>query len=116
MFRWVLHLAQEWTKASNVARGFQIGPLEAKALMALQNGIDPVIAKELRSAVARRGMRNFCTHEMLAKGVLSTAFSSASGPSEPWSGQLTNGSDLKLVSWLNALFCCENIVFFLIDE
>ena len=105
--------SQEWTKASNVSRAFQIGPLEAKALMALQTGIDPVIAKELRAAVGRRGMRTFLTHEMLAKGVLSTAFSSALGDSEPWSGQLTNGTDLKLVSWPHALCCSTNIVFFI---
>ena len=80
-----------------VAKAFQIGRVEAQAMMALSSGIHRDVCKELRAAVAKRGMRWFITNDAVAKGMFNTSWTSASGPSEPWAGHLTNGTNNRLV-------------------
>lgn len=82
---------------SAVAKAFQIGRVEAQAMMALSTGIHPTVCRELRAAVAKRGMRWFITNDLVAKGVFNVSWTSASGPTESWAGHLTNGSDHRLV-------------------
>ena len=82
---------------SAVAKAFQIGRVEAQAMIALTTGIHADVSRELRAAVAKRGMRWFITNDLVAKGVFNTSWTSGHGPMESWAGQLTNASDNRLV-------------------
>ena len=70
--RWTSALmlsAQEWHNATAVAKAYAIGKGEAG---------------------------RFLTHEMIAKGLFSTGFSSGSGFAEAWNHQLINKHDGEL--------------------
>ena len=43
-------------------------------------------------------MKNFLSHEVLGRGLFNTSYSSASGSSEAWVSQMTNGEDGALVN------------------
>ena len=60
---------------------------------------DPIVAN-LTEAVRLRGMRQFISHEPIARGVFNRGFTSGRDKFESWNVQLTNGDDDVLVSWL----------------
>lgn len=61
--------------------------------------VDKTIVDSLREAVAKRGLRNFLTHDLIAKGAFNQAWTSAQGPMESCVPAMTNGSDLSLETW-----------------
>ena len=77
-----------------------MGRLEAAAVAALHTKIHPTVTEELKAAVAKRGLRNFLTIELLAKGAFNEGWSSGQSATEPWVGHLTNDPDQILVPWL----------------
>lgn len=60
-------------------------------------------------------MRNFITHEAIAKGVFNEGFSSGQGVAESWSGVFVNGDDDRVEACLLNVFSfsCSKISLFL---
>ena len=80
-------------------RVFSIGKAEAGAVSNLQAHVERVIVCELKQCLAKRGIKNFLSHDILAKGVLNTGYTSASGNSEAWVSIMTNLEDASIVIW-----------------
>ncbi|CAK9022466.1 FO synthase subunit 1 [Durusdinium trenchii] len=59
--------------------------------------VAPSIVDMLSDAVKSRGMLRLLTHEVIGKGLFSTAWSSGVSPLEAWDEQLRNREDLELV-------------------
>ena len=91
--------AQDWGNCTAVMRVFSIGKTEAGAVSNLQSHVEGVIVSELKQCVAKRGIKNFLSHDILAKGVLNTGYTSASGNSEAWVSIMTNLEDAAIVIW-----------------
>ena len=93
---------EDWHSATQVARAFSIGKMEAQAISNLQDKIHPEIVQLLKEATRRRGMRQFMTHELLGKDAFNTGFSSGqSGAMFAWAVDLTNNADNELDSWFH---------------
>lgn len=58
--------------------------------------VAPSIVDMLSDAVKSRGMLRLLTHEVIGKGLFSTAWSSGVSPLEAWDEQLRNREDLEL--------------------
>ena len=80
-------------------RVFNIGKTEAGAVSNLQSHVEKAIVSELKQSVAKRGIKNFLAHDILARGVLNTGYTSASGNSEAWVSMMTNLEDASTVIW-----------------
>ena len=98
-------LAEDWENASAVARAFSIGKNEAGAVASLKLYVSDPIVANLTEAVRLRGMRQFLSHEPIARGVFNRGFTSGRDKFESWNVQLTNGDDDALVSWLLLCSC-----------
>ena len=93
---------EDWHSATQVARAFSIGKMEAQAISNLQDKIHPEIVQLLKEATRRRGMRQFMTHELLGTDAFNTGFSSGqSGAMVAWAVDLTNNADNELDSWFH---------------
>lgn len=90
--------AQDWDSASAVARAFSVGPKESQAVSNLQSRVNAEVVSDLKTAVAVRGMKNFISHDLIARDVFNEGFSSGQGPTEAWVGQLTNSADQRLAT------------------
>lgn len=88
--------AQEWHNATAVAKAYAIGKGEAGAVSALMCAVETDLLVRITESVRIRGMSRFLTHEMIAKGLFSTGFSSGSGFAEAWNHQLINKHDGEL--------------------
>ena len=97
------HIFKDWGNASALARALQIGAKESQAVSNLQSRTDKGVLDRLKSAVERRGLRQFLTHDALAQGIFNLGFSSAVGASESWQAILTNCDDNRVVPWLELL-------------
>ncbi len=93
----------DWSNQTQVAKAFQIGKGESSAVVAIMTSVsDPVRAK-ITASVRTRGMRDYITHDMLAKGCLNTGWTSGFGEAESWAEILTNNANNVLVSWFRLL-------------
>ncbi len=59
--------------------------------------VEPALVETLCAAVKIRGMAKFMTHEVLARDVLNSGFTSAHGPTEQWKEVCRNGQDGAVV-------------------
>ena len=91
---------KDWESATSVATAFNVGPKESQAVSNLQSKVSPEILAELKGAVAVRGMKNFISHDLIAREIFNNGHSSAHGQCEPWLDTLTNSGDLVLVTYL----------------
>ena len=92
-----------WSSQTQVAKAFQIGRGESSAVVAIMTSVsDPVFAK-IKASVRTRGMRDYITHDMLAKGCFNTGWSNGFGEAESWAEILTNKASNVLVSWFMLL-------------
>lgn len=91
-------IEQEWRSATAVARTYNIGRLESGAVSQLMCRVHPDVLHRITEDVKRRGMARFLTHDTIARGVFSRAFTSGVGAAESWADQLVNGDDNKLVT------------------
>lgn len=109
------HCCQDWESASAIARAFSIGSKESASVANLQTKVSRAMLSKLKSAVHCRGMRNFITHEAIAKGVFNEGFSSGQGVAESWSGVFVNGDDDRVEACLLNVFSfsCSKISLFL---
>ena len=82
-----------------MARAFEIGKGEAAAVFELLQKVPPTVAEKLESSVRTRGMTRLLNHDVIGKGTLSLGYTSAIGSLDAWTEALTNGANLKLVSW-----------------
>ena len=89
---------QEWDDALSVARAFSIGRAESEAVSNLMERVSKEVVSELKEASRCRGMRQWLTHEVIAKDAFNKGWSSGSGPFAAWSVELTNDSEDLLVS------------------
>lgn len=90
---------QEWSSATAFQKAFEIGDGEAQAVVNLLTKVPPPIVSELKSAVRTRGMRNWISHQMIAKEIFNVGFSSAcNSPFDRWGERLVNGADNGLES------------------
>lgn len=102
VFRRLKTWLQEWTSATAFQKAFEIGEGEAQAVVNLLGRIPEEIVADLQAAVRVRGMRNWISHQMLARDIFNVGFSSAVGtPYESWGERLVNGAD-------NALATCPS--------
>ena len=93
---------QEWTSATAFQKAFEIGESEAQAVVNLLSRIPEEIVADLQAAVRVRGMRNWISHQMLARDIFNVGFSSAVNTAyESWGDRLVNGSG-------NALETCPS--------
>lgn len=84
-----------------MARAFQIGKTESDAVSNLQHRVRAEVVLQLKDATRSRGMRQFMTHDCIARNLFNEGFSSGqSGALTAWAVDLTNGADLKLVAGL----------------
>ena len=91
------NFTKDWHSATSVARAFQIGEKEAKAVSFLETKIEGGVVKMLRESVRTRGMRQWLTHDLLAAEMFNLGFSSGkSGSLIAWQGELTNLKDNEL--------------------
>ena len=79
-----------------MARAYTIGKGEAGAVSELMCAVEKQILERITQSVRIRGMSRFLTHEMIAKGLFSTGFSSGVGSAEAWNHQLVNKHDGEL--------------------
>ncbi|CAK9062220.1 unnamed protein product [Durusdinium trenchii] len=84
-------------KATAVARAFNIGRAESTAVSHLIERISKPVVAELKEASRCRGMRQWLTHEVIAKEAFNTSWSSGTGAFAAWSVELTNDADDCLV-------------------
>ena len=87
---------QDWSKASSVAKAFQLGKLEAGAVCNLMSNMEPQIQLLLCESVRAHGMKGFITHEMLAKQLFNSTFCSAMGSAEAWAVEASNKNSLNV--------------------
>ena len=90
---------KDWSNSTSVAKIFGIGKAEAAAVSNLSSKVAVDIRDRLQDAVAKRGLRNFITHDLLAKEAFNTGFSSAQASAEAWHDACVNGDDLQLETW-----------------
>lgn len=93
-----LPIVEEWESHTKIAKAFKIGSKEALAVSHLQERVAPQVVQRLLNDVRPRGMKNWLSHDVVAKGLFNEGFSSASGTAEAWQEACTNGSDLELVA------------------
>ncbi|CAK9000672.1 unnamed protein product [Durusdinium trenchii] len=98
---------KDWENVSAVSRAFNIGRSEAAAASNLQSRVDPSVTTSLKAAVAMRGLRSFITHDLIAKGTFNDGFTSGQGATEPWTQELTNGLDHRLVELFVRRICAD---------
>ncbi len=85
---------KDWQDATQVARAFQIGRLESVAVSHLKERVDPEIVLLLKQAVRSRGMRQFLTHDVIAREFFNLGYTSgASGAFTAWNVELSNNQD-----------------------
>ena len=89
---------QDWEQAAGVAKAFKLGKLEAEAVSQLQTNIPKHVVDNLANAVRIRGLTKLITHELIAKEVFSSNWSSGIGQLESWKEELRNDPDHKLVT------------------
>lgn len=85
-----------------MAKAFEIGKGEASAVFELLQKVPPTIAEKLENSVRTRGVARLLNHDVIdviGKGTFSLGYSSAAGSLDAWTEALTNGANLKLVSW-----------------
>ena len=104
---WFQHW-EDWENASALAKAFTIGASEARAVSNLQSRVAAPLLAELKSAVSKRGMRTFLTHDALAEGLFNVEYTSGVGSCEAWNHALTNSESLRLVTWHS--FCLSTFV------
>lgn len=97
-FCFVLLIDQEWESHTKIARAFKIGSKEALAVSNLQERVAPQVVQRLLTDVRPRGMKNWLSHDIVAKGLFNEGFSSATGTADAWQEACTNGNDLELVA------------------
>ncbi|CAK9045232.1 unnamed protein product [Durusdinium trenchii] len=88
---------KDWGSATAIVRAFQIGKAEAAAVSNLQSGVEKEVVVILKKEVSIRGLRSYLGHEIVAKGLFNTGYSSSSGATEQWVSVCTNLDDCKLV-------------------
>lgn len=98
MFALTLGWLQDWSKATGLARAFNIGPKESQAVYALLCHVPEDIRNRLEAAVKVRGMSRLISHDVIGKGCFNLGWTSASGSTESWSEELTNTSARKVVA------------------
>ena len=98
---------QEWHNASGVAKAYSIGRGEASAVSQLLSGVSPAILERITESVRVRGMPRYLTHDAIARGLFSTAFTSGVGACEAWHDQLVNKHDNALESCFEGSGCWE---------
>ena len=90
---------QEWNQANAVAKAFSIGKGEASAVSNLMTKIPECVVNFLTESVKCRGMSRYISHDVLAKDVFNTAWTSGINGLEHWKEQLRNTEEL--VFWMN---------------
>ena len=90
-----------------MTKAFNIGKAEANAVVALQTAVDGTTVAVLKDCVAKRGMRSFLAHDCIGNGFFSIGFSSAKGPTEPWTSEMTNSDTGEIVTWFFFGSCFE---------
>ena len=98
---------QEWSSATAFQKAFEIGDGEAQAVVNLLTKVPPPIVSELKSAVRTRGMRNWISHQMIAKefstsGLAQLAIRPSTGGESAWSMEQT--MDWNLARRFGAFF------------
>ena len=68
-------LFQEWDNALGVARAFRIGKLESESVSNLMSKVNKTLLSALDTAVRKRGMARFLSHELIARGAFNQAWS-----------------------------------------
>lgn len=95
----VQKMFDDWSSQTQVAKAFQIGKGESSAVVAIMTSVSDPVFEKIKASVRTRGMRDYVTHEMLAKGCLNTGWTSGFGEAESWAEILTNKTNNVLVSW-----------------
>ena len=91
---------EDWESATSIARAFSIGAKESHAVANLQSRVAKSVLDELKLAAAKRGVKNFITHDLISRDLFSDGFTSGQGDKEAWGDVLTNASGQQLVA------CC----------
>lgn len=99
--------SKDWGSATAIVRAFQIGKAEAAAVSNLQSGVEKEVVVILKKEVSIRGLRSYLGHEIVAKGLFNTGYSSSSGATEQWVSVCTNLDDCKLVACQRTLVLCN---------
>ena len=100
---YITHCRVQWLCAGLGAgswsgKSLQAGKLEAEAVSQLQTNIPKHVVDNLANAVRIRGLTKLITHELIAKEVFSSNWSSGIGQLESWKEELRNDPDHKLVT------------------
>eukprot|EP00435_Cladocopium_sp_Y103_P074474 s436_g49.t1 len=96
----LLRQIADWSSATAMARVFAIGKTESDALFNLNSKIDRELVVELKTAVSKRGLRYFLTHDCIARNTFNEGWSSAQGLAEAWRDVCVNADDGRLVPCL----------------
>ena len=90
---------KDWTNTTAVSKAFALGKTESMAVVNLQSYVNPAMVAMLKGLVGVRGMRGYLSHDLLARGLLNTGHTSASGSCEAWASPMTNLDDGKVATW-----------------
>ena len=93
-------VSQDWENATQVARAFSIGRMESLAVSHLMERVSPEMLLELKEASRCRGMRQWLTHDVIAKEMFNRGWSSGTGGFATWSIELSNDAENILATWL----------------